>query len=176
MDPQPKSTKPVRKSLDHTTHFAGRFGAIYFVTICCFPRGRNQLCRAGEAEVVFETARRYHADDRWHLRLLLLMPDHLHAVVGIAGADSLAKIIRDFKRVTARIARIRWQRNFFDHRLRHDESLREKEDYVRVNPVRASSIEADETWPFVLDAEDLSEVNPAVMRLSGRFGEPPLPE
>jgi putative transposase len=155
VDGQKRSTKPVRKSLDHTTHFAGRFGAIYFLTICCQPRGPNQLCRESKAAVIFETARRYHADERWHLQLLLLMPDHMHALAGIAGEDSLSKIIRDFKRVTARIVRIRWQRNFFDHRLRHDESLREKQDYIRENPIRAGLVAPAERWPFVLAAEDL---------------------
>jgi hypothetical protein len=29
----------MRKRLNHTTHFAGRFGAIYFITICCQQRG-----------------------------------------------------------------------------------------------------------------------------------------
>jgi putative transposase len=154
-----KSAKPVRQSLDHTTHFAGRFGAIYFVTICCQPRGANQLGRETKAAVIFETARRYHADGRWHLQLLLLMPDHLHALVGIAGEDSLTKLIRDFKRVTARFAGIQWQRNFFDHRLRHDESLREKEDYIRENPIRAGLITPAERWPFVLAAEDLGHAS-----------------
>jgi hypothetical protein len=70
MSDDTKSTKPVRKHLDHTTHFAGRFGAIYFVTICCKRRGPNQLCRETTAAMIFETARRYHAVCRWHLRLL----------------------------------------------------------------------------------------------------------
>jgi hypothetical protein len=42
-----------------------------------------------------------------------------------------------FKRITAKIAGIRWQRNFFDHRLRRDESEREQFDYVCLNRVRA---------------------------------------
>jgi putative transposase len=157
MSDNPPSTKIVRKHLDHTTHFAGRFGAIYFVTICCERRGVNQLCRKTTAAMIFETARRYHADCRWHLRLLLLMPDHLHMLVGIEGEDSLSKIIRDFKRATARFARADWQRNFFDHRLRHEESLRQKEDYVRENPIRAGLIKGGEPWPFMLAAEDLTQ-------------------
>ncbi len=82
MSGESKPTKRVRKKLDHTTHFAGRFGAIYFVTICCQPRGVNQLCHDSMAAVILETARRYHAEDRWHLQLLLLMPDHVHALGG----------------------------------------------------------------------------------------------
>jgi len=83
------------------------------------------------------------------------MPDHLHALVGIGGDDSLADIIRDFKRITVRIAGIRWQPNFFDHRLRHDESMSEKEDYIRENPIRAGLIDRQEKWPFMLEVKNL---------------------
>ena len=50
---------------------------------------------------------------------------------GVAGDTKLSNLIRDFKRITARTARIDWQRNFFDHRLRHDESEDEKAEYIR---------------------------------------------
>jgi putative transposase len=83
------------------------------------------------------------------------MPDHLHLLIGIEGEDSLSKIIRDFKRATARFAHVRWQRNFFDHRIRRDESLLEKEDYIRDNPIRASLIAAGEKWRYILALEDL---------------------
>ena len=73
----------VRKRLDHTTHFAGRFGAIYFITICCQRRGSNQLCHDGTAAALANTARIYHERARWNLNLLLLMPDHLHALIGV---------------------------------------------------------------------------------------------
>jgi len=152
----PQPTKPVRKHLDHTTHFAGRFGAVYFLTICGERRGVNQFCRETTAASIFDTARRYHATRRWYLWLLLLMPDHLHMLVGIEGEDFLSNIIRDFKRATARFADVNWQRNFFDHRLRHDESLREKEDYIRENPIRAGLIARGEKWRFMLALEDLS--------------------
>jgi putative transposase len=109
------SIRPVRKQLDHSTHFHGRFGATYFVTICCRWRYANQLCHNDIAAVLFETARRYHASQRWYVKLLLLMPDHMHMLIGIPGDARLSSIIRDFKRVTARLAKINWQRNFFDH-------------------------------------------------------------
>ena len=72
----------LRKRLDHRTHFAGRFGAIYFVTICCQKRGSNQLCCEDTSKVLFDSARIYHQRGRWNLNLLLLMPDHLHALIG----------------------------------------------------------------------------------------------
>src|ERR1700704_5651186 len=72
--------------------------------------------------------------------------DHLHMLIGIPGDAQLSKLIRDFKRITARITKIEWQRNFFDHRLRHDESEDEKAAYIRENPMRAGLITANEKW------------------------------
>jgi len=139
----------LRKQLDHTTHFAGRFGAVYFITICCDARGTNQLCNERISKVLFDTARIYHERDRWNLNLLLLMPDHLHALIGIDGRDSLSQIMRDYKRITAKLAGVQWQRNFFDHRLRHDESLAEKFAYICQNPLRARLIREQQDWPYV---------------------------
>jgi REP-associated tyrosine transposase len=139
-----------RKRLDHTTHFAGRFGAIYFITICCEQRGPNQLCDEKTSKVVFDTAQIYHERGRWNLNLLLLMPDHLHGLIGVDGRSSLSQLVRDYKRITAKIAGVKWQRNFFDHRLRHDESLAEKFAYICQNPMRAGLISDADDWPYVL--------------------------
>src|SRR5947209_6557874 len=105
--------------------------------------------------MLFEAARRYHVAQRWYLKLLLLMPDHLHMLVGIPGDTRLSDLIRDFKRITARTAKIDWQRNFFDHRLRHDESESEKAAYIRCNPVRPGLIEHHDQWQYAIDAAEL---------------------
>jgi REP-associated tyrosine transposase len=103
--------------------------------------------------MLFETARRYYDTQKWSVKMLLLMPDHLHMLVGITGNADLSNLVRDFKHITAKIARIRWQRNFFDHRLRHGESEIEKFEYIRKNPVRAGLIHAADDWPYVLFGE-----------------------
>jgi len=41
-----------------------------------------------------------------------------------------------------------WQRGFFDHLLRSEESYVQKWDYVRKNPVRAQLVERVEDWPY----------------------------
>jgi putative transposase len=140
----------LRKRLDHTTHFAGRFGAIYFITVCSAQRGSNQLCREETSRTLFNTAQIYHERGRWNLSLLLLMPDHLHGLIGVDGRDSLSQLVRDYKRITAKISNIQWQRNFFDHRLRHEESLAEKFAYICQNPVRAGLISTEQEWPYIL--------------------------
>jgi len=142
--------RTVRKQLDHTTHFAGRFGAIYFVTICCQQRGLNQRYREQTASVLVDAARIYHERGRWNLTLLLIMPDHLHALIGVDGQSSLSSLIRDYKRIMAKIAGVTWQRNFFDHRLRHGESLTEKFAYICQNPVRAGLVGAEDAWRYRL--------------------------
>ena len=83
------------------------------------------------------------------MKVLLLMPDHLHMLVSVPGDADLSNLVRDFKRITAKIAKIRWQRNFFDHRLRHDESEAEKFEYICQNPVRAGLAAAADEWPYI---------------------------
>jgi REP element-mobilizing transposase RayT len=41
-----------------------------------------------------------------------------------------------------------WQKGFFDHVLRSEESYEEKWRYVRQNPVRAGLIKRPEEWPY----------------------------
>jgi len=84
------------------------------------------------------------------------MSDHLHLFIGVPGNAQLSNLIRDFKRITTRIAKIDWQRNFFDHRLRHDESQAEKHEYIRQNPVRAGLIAEGEESPYAIHANDLN--------------------
>jgi len=76
-------------------------------------------------------------------------------LIGVPSNAQLSRLIRDFKRITTRTAKIDWQRNFFDHRLRHDESLAKKFEYIRQNPVRAGLIMQGEEWPYAIDASDL---------------------
>ena len=45
---------------------------------------------------------------------------------------------------------IKWQRNYIDHRLRDDESLAEKADYILNNPVRAGFVSSVDEWSFLL--------------------------
>jgi putative transposase len=149
------TNRPGRKPRNHSAHFHGRFGATYFITICCQRRCVNQLCLKDVASVLFETARRYRASQQWYLKYLLLMPDHLHMLIGVPGDAQLSNLIRDFKRITTRIRGIDWQRNFFDHRLRHDESENEKVAYIRENPVCAGLITEHEEWPYAINSDDL---------------------
>ncbi len=140
-----------RRSLPHDPpHFIGTSDAIFFITICCRPKGENQLCHAEIAETLFASARFYWDRHCWGVPLLVLMPDHLHTLATFGPDASIQKVVRNWKRQTARQAGIRWQRDFFDHRLRNDESFEEKAAYILNNPVRAGLVARVEDWPYRL--------------------------
>ena len=64
-------------------------------------------------------------------------------------------IVNKWKEWVAKEIGIIWQRDFFEHRLRHDESRREKADYILQNPVRKQFVSRAEQWPFVYFADGL---------------------
>ena len=76
------------------------------------------------------------------------MPDHLHALISFPYERPMKQIIADWKRFLATNPNIDWQRDFFDHRLRRDESFVQKADYIRANPVRAGLVSSIEDWPY----------------------------
>jgi putative transposase len=61
--------------------------------------------------------------------------------------------VSKWKEWTAKTLKIQWQRDFFEHRLRREESFREKADYILANPVRVALVEKAENWPYVFIAE-----------------------
>jgi len=51
-----------------------------------------------------------------------------------------------------------WQRGFFDHFLRNEESYGQKWNYVRENPVRAGLIQRFEDWPYAGEIVQIDRV------------------
>ena len=140
---------PERKKLPHGIPSWVDDGSEYFITICCSPRGRNQLCENKTAKVLHQAFDFYQTRGDLWVHLLVLMPDHLHAILSFSRELGMRKSVREFKKYTAKTGGISWQRDFFDHRLRRDESYVEKAHYIRMNPVRAGLITDPEAWPYV---------------------------
>ena len=103
--------------------------------------------------MLFEAVRFYERQHKWFVHLLVLMPDHLHFLVGFAMDTKIKELIASWKRYTSTRAKIQWQRDFFDHRLRGEESWSEKAEYILQNPVRANLVRNADDWPFVLTPE-----------------------
>jgi REP element-mobilizing transposase RayT len=140
---------PQRKKLPHGIPSWVASGSEYFITICTRPRGVNQLCHTDAASLIRDSLRfRQERGELW-VHLCLLMPDHVHAIMSFSPDKGMQKTIPDWKRYVATHGNVDWQRDFFDHRLRKDESYVEKAHYIRMNPVRAGLCMAPDDWGFV---------------------------
>ena len=138
----------------HLPHYQNDFRT-YFVTFTTL----NRLVLPPPArDIVFR-----HVVDcaRYFLRIGLVMPDHVHLVaapgVGPEGfCEGLGSVLGRIKgsssrEVNALLGRrgILWLDESFDHELRREESVQEKCDYVRQNPVRAGLVERPEDYPWL---------------------------
>jgi putative transposase len=149
---------PERKKLPHAIPPWVPLESTFFITINCIPRGLNQLATPGAAAALCESFALRMKRGLWWPRLVLCMPDHLHALMAFAPEQSMAKSIRDWKRYTARQVGMRWQRDFFDHRIRHEASLIQKWDYILNNPIRAGLASDTADWPYWWTAETLLKI------------------
>ena len=123
---------------------------IYFLTINCRVRHSNQLARAAISQAIFDTVAFRNDQYIWFSYLFLLMPDHAHALISFPPSGKPVRtVISKWKEWTAKTIGIEWQLDFFEHRLRHEESHREKAEYILQNPVRAGLIQKPEDWPYV---------------------------
>ena len=115
---------------------------IYFITINCEEAvGEiNSRCRMSPENYLKPsvTGRKKRL---WWPHVFLLMPDHLHALISFPPSGKpLQQVVSQWKEWTAKRHGIVWQRDFFEHRLRQDESRREKADYILRIPCERNSL------------------------------------
>lgn len=136
----------MRRQLPHEVPSWVPDRAVYFLTICAKDRGGTVLQE--RADAIIDAARAYHDRRRWHLHLFLVMPDHVHLLATFPPEDVMGRIVAAWKSFVAKRAGFRWQRDFFEHRLRAEESFDEKAHYIRMNPVRAGLCRRPAEWPY----------------------------
>ena len=83
------------------------------------------------------------------------MPDHLHLLVQTTAEADLVAFVRLFKqrsgyayRRLTRDPEVLWQKSYYDHVLRREESLRDAARYIWGNPVRAGLVEDARHYPY----------------------------
>jgi REP element-mobilizing transposase RayT len=92
---------------------------------------------------------------RYHLLAWVIMPNHLHVLIGIKPGFPLAGVLHSWKSFTAKRAnRILgrtgpfWQAEFFDRYIRDEKHLEEAIHYIHNNPVKAGLVAQPEDWPY----------------------------
>ena len=149
----PTSTPlPSRRTLPHEIPaWIDPSSEVYFITINSLPRRMNQLCTAATAPSLLQSAAYRHESNQWFIHIFLLMPDHMHALLSFPKqTKGIQQAIKSWKAWTAKNLNIKWQRDFFEHRLRADESASEKFHYILANPVRAGLATSADEWPWLL--------------------------
>ena len=120
-----------------------------FLTFCGKPRGLNQFAHPDRWQSVSAAADHLSGIHLCVPLILLAMPDHLHMIVMIPSRLPIATFVARFKRAAGYGLDIHWQRGAFDHRIRNNDSFREKLAYVIANPLRAGLVSSAELWPYV---------------------------
>jgi REP element-mobilizing transposase RayT len=121
----------------------------YLITACAYFRVRNTFCHPEVGAAILDSIRLRDERNVWYCDLAVLMPDHIHLILHVPDETPLATVIRNWKSWLAKAHGIRWQKNFFDHRLRSEDEAGAKAQYVWNNPVRAGLVKRTADWPYV---------------------------
>jgi len=85
----------------------------------------------------------------------VVMPNHVHALVGIFPGWPQRSLVKSRKSYTARAINSRlgrrgalWQADYFDRFIRDETHLRGEIDYIEENPVKAGLVAHAADWPW----------------------------
>ncbi len=128
-------------------------GCFHFLTFSCYRRqpllgDHPAAYRVFEQE--FEVVRRRYG---FVIGGYVLMPEHVHLLVGEPPRSTLATAIQVLKQQTARKLKVSgdsqfWQRRYYDFNVHNEEKRVEKLRYMHRNPVKRGLVEEPEDWPW----------------------------
>lgn len=124
----------------------------YFVTLCTRdrePRLADPALVTSLLDCLLVKCRAFAMD----VYAYCFMPDHLHLEIAALGENSnLAKMTKQFKGAGGALARgvgVRrlWEKGYYDHILRPDDSADAVAWYIFANPVRKGLVADPRDWP-----------------------------
>jgi REP element-mobilizing transposase RayT len=124
-------------------------GSVYHIRIRAERNSAIPLTDENLGRTLLDSAKFYHESGHWHCHLLLLMPDHLHALLAYPINTDMGDVVGAWKGFHSRQHSVSWQGNYFDHRIRSKNELAEKAAYIRLNPVVKGLCAQPEEWPWV---------------------------
>ena len=144
------STKTNRRNLPHWE----LSGSTYFITISVRLEVGKPFFNPLFAELMIATL--YKGDKQsYDLEAFVVMPDHVHFIIKPLFGKKLSEIMRSFKGPTAyqfnkllnRNGKF-WQTESWDHLIRDGNSLRQKWEYIKENPVEAKLVKRAEDYKY----------------------------
>jgi len=79
------------------------------------------------------------------------MPEHLHLFIKLHGSLDISRCVARLKSKTNPLLHshdLRWQGNFYEHRLRSDDPVESVIRYLHLNPYRGNLVATSEVWPW----------------------------
>jgi REP element-mobilizing transposase RayT len=139
----------MRKSHSHRLRIGrvSEANRIYLLTTVCHER-EWLFADLYLGRIVVQSMRQHHLQGYVNSLAFVVMPDHVHWLVGLPAGIKLSRLMQSFKSYTAREINHhcntpgtrRWQAGFHDHALRHDEDILHAARYIVVNPLRAGLV------------------------------------
>jgi putative transposase len=139
--------KEFPRRLHHGTPGWVKNGALFHIRVRVAPKQPIPLVDPDLGSELLCAAKRYHESARWWCELFLLMPDHWHALLSFPPEAGMSRTLRDWKRGTTRFQNIKWQENYFDHRIRNPKEREETWHYTRRNPTAKGLVAKEDDWP-----------------------------
>jgi type I restriction enzyme R subunit len=108
------------------------------------------VLRDQNAAKFIETALLHFDGVKYHMGDFIIMPNHVHLLVGLLGDTNIEAQCRSWKRFSAnQINRWRsgrgrfWQEESFDHLVRNADQFERFENYIAENPRKAGLADGD---------------------------------
>ena len=127
--------------------------SVYFVTQCCHER-RKYFADAARCEWLLSHLRQLSSAHAFAIPAYCVMPNHFHLLVdGLLPTSDFLKFMKSLKIKTSREFALEsgtplWQKKYFDHVLRSNESLDAVAWYIWLNPIRGALAPAPGLYPF----------------------------
>ena len=144
----------IRKTI-RLKEFDYKTGYVYFVTICT--KDKKHLFNDSKlAEFVASTIDHRVRNSEVIVYCYCIMSNHIHLLLSICEEyeKDLSAWIGTFKKYISIEGKKKfgiddiWQKNYYDHVVRNDESMKTIADYILNNPVRKGIVDEWEKYPF----------------------------
>ena len=129
-------------------------GAYYSLTFSTLNR-KPMLANADVANMIFQCFDWLETDERLTWHCIMVMPDHVHAVIQLGHKQTLSNVMKSLQNFTAKQINALlgrrgslWQENYYDHGIRRDESLNAIIRYCYENPVRRGLVREAKDYPY----------------------------
>jgi putative transposase len=127
-------------------------GCFHFLTFSCFRR-QALLTREGAYSVFEHELETLRARYGFVIAGYVLMPEHVHLLVGEPRQSSLSVALQVLKQQTSRKLKVSrevrfWQRRYYDFNVYNEEKRVEKLRYMHRNPVVRGLVAKPEDWAW----------------------------